>query len=625
METGLCQGSVLSVTLFLIAIDTITQFLPNGVFCLIYADDVILVAEGIDYAQVEAKLQNALDAITEWETQTGFKISAEKCATVIFKATRARKISECKLQKNGVLIPRNSTHKCLGVKFDQSLTFQKHVEEIRAACKQRLQFLRCVANRSWGGDSKTITKLYKATILEKILYAAPIIASVQDSTLRKLDTLHNTGLRAISGAFQTSPIESLHVAVGIPNLRTLLQQRTAMFAAKMKACEDSSNDEPSLNERSSEQSNVSDEELTTDSNGSSGELWGTPKPKHETELTEPARIRGNNILEELGLKLPLLNIFTVPKSAPWKRTRIAVDKSLLQPVRQGYCSAVIQQLFHRLKLTRYRIHRFVFTDGSRKDNKSEFSVITDDVVIRRRIDDMSSIYAAESEAAMEALSWVANQDGAGAYLICTDSLSVVTGLETLKITSRWRDDIGMLYNHCKNTQKDVTFCWVPSHIGIAGNERADREAKAALEGIIDTETALDYKEMRRNITKRTVWKWQEQWQSTTNNKLCEVKNAVTPYIATGKTRRENVVLTRLRIGHTSLTHKFLLERDEPPKCRVCNERLTVKHIIAFCPGLEDERRSTGLPTSMREALADDDASINIVIEFFKKTGYFESI
>ena len=35
--------------------------------------------------------------------------------------------------------------------------------------------------------------------------------------------------------------------------------------------------------------------------------------------------------------------------------------------------------------------------------------------------------------------------------------------------------------HYLSGHKDIIFCWVPSHIGVQGNERADVLAKAALD------------------------------------------------------------------------------------------------------------------------------------------------
>ena len=39
------------------------------------------------------------------------------------------------------------------------------------------------------------------------------------------------------------------------------------------------------------------------------------------------------------------------------------------------------------------------------------------------------------------------------------------------------------------------------------------------------------------------------------------------------------MITRLRIGHTRITHFFLLNREEQPFCIVCNQFITVKHIL----------------------------------------------
>ena len=43
--------------------------------------------------------------------------------------------------------------------------------------------------------------------------------------------------------------------------------------------------------------------------------------------------------------------------------------------------------------------------------------------------------------------------------------------------------------------------------------------------------------------------------------------------------RDQIIYNRSRIGHTRLTHSFLIEHTVPPKCTNCNQLLSVKHIL----------------------------------------------
>src|SRR4029077_17434545 len=54
-------------------------------------------------------------------------------------------------------------------------------------------------------------------------------------------------------------------------------------------------------------------------------------------------------------------------------------------------------------------------------------------------------------------------------------------------------------------------------------------------------------------------------------------------------RRDQTVLCRLWIGHTYLTHCYLLKRDNHPKCSSCNCDLTVEHILLNCPAFNVTR------------------------------------
>jgi len=54
-------------------------------------------------------------------------------------------------------------------------------------------------------------------------------------------------------------------------------------------------------------------------------------------------------------------------------------------------------------------------------------------------------------------------------------------------------------------------------------------------------------------------------------------------------RHDSVLINRLRIGHSRLTHLQLFSGDDVPTCDSCGLPLTVKHIIVECFNLHDIR------------------------------------
>ena len=55
-------------------------------------------------------------------------------------------------------------------------------------------------------------------------------------------------------------------------------------------------------------------------------------------------------------------------------------------------------------------------------------------------------------------------------------------------------------------------------------------------------------------------------------------------------RREDVILTRLRIGHSRLTHKHYLLGEDFLECIPCDCRLTIKHVLIECIDTADIRK-----------------------------------
>ena len=75
-----------------------------------------------------------------------------------------------------------------------------------------------------------------------------------------------------------------------------------------------------------------------------------------------------------------------------------------------------------------------------------------------------------------------------------------------------------------------------------------------------------------------------QWNSLAREgrKLREIKKDVIKYWTSShdKSRRIETVLARLRLGHTNITHVYLMQgQTEPPECDRCRVTITVKHLL----------------------------------------------
>ena len=98
-------------------------------------------------------------------------------------------------------------------------------------------------------------------------------------------------------------------------------------------------------------------------------------------------------------------------------------------------------------------------------------------------------------------------------------------------------------------EKRILFYWIPSHVGIRGNEKADAAAKAGLSRRV-TDVPIPYGDFNKHINVLLKRKWQSQWDDAVNNKL----HAIHPQLGLWPggsriIRREESVLTRIRIGH----------------------------------------------------------------------------
>ena len=128
----------------------------------------------------------------------------------------------------------------------------------------------------------------------------------------------------------------------------------------------------------------------------------------------------------------------------------------------------------------------------------------------------SSIYSAEAIAIDPAMNIIANHKSSK-FIIYSDSKSILQALQSkgssTPLFTRLLDKMNPI-----SKNNNIILTWIPNHIGIQRNERADKAAKKALQTYISN-TKIPYTNLKPLINKFIPKKWQKSWADQTQNKL----------------------------------------------------------------------------------------------------------
>ena len=213
------------------------------------------------------------------------------------------------------------------------------------------------------------------------------------------------------------------------------------------------------------------------------------------------------------------------------------------------------------------------------DNKVGFAVVLPDKSIKYSLPKEASIYTAELAAIKTALREIQTRQQQ-TWTIFTDSQSAIQAITKLNNKHPYVIKIQeFLYK--LSTTKRITICKVPSHVGVEGNEKADQEAKIAAESTQIYTNKVPYTDLEHSIKAYIREVWQLRWDNT-EAKLKIIKPTLAKW-PTHANRKEDMIMTRLRIGHTRLTHDYLMSKGRPPEQPMCcGGRLTIEHILIKC-------------------------------------------
>ena len=243
----------------------------------------------------------------------------------------------------------------------------------------------------------------------------------------------------------------------------------------------------------------------------------------------------------------------------------------------------------------YQNYFKIFTDGSKfQDGRVAYCAYFPDLlnkpILSARIPDNASIFTAETMAILKSLDFIQiSQRRDRRFIIFCDSKSVLETISNQETKNPLMIKLLDKLQDLKNSNI-IKFCWIPSHVGIHGNNVADAGAKAACNSPDISEIKIPFTDFLPKVRIYVKNLWINRFTSLHNNarsiKLYEINPSIKPFCLNGLTRKDEVILHRVRIGHTRFTHSYVMEGGDinfPPLCYYCsNFRLTVKHLLIEC-------------------------------------------
>ena len=415
----------------------------------------------------------------------------------------------------------------------------------------RLRILQFLSHTSWGADKFTMLNLYRSLIRSKLDYACFIYGTASPSTLKTLDAIHNTGIRISTGAFKSSPSSSLCIEAREPPLYYRRQLLLAKHLAKMK----SFNTFPETFK-----------ELLTF--------------KNQLYLSV---FRFTNFNDVLKFKKPIFPFWqTLPTENVLNVPVIAKANLSQAEMRQNFFSVIDS----------HAEHKPFYTDGSKTVNSTACAFSCDlNEIYSFKLSPVTSIFTAEALAISKALNYVHNTD-CKQSIICSDSYSVLSALGNPNNPHPILTQIQNLVFTLISKNFSILFCWCPGHVNIPGNVRVDSAARESSLSIGPfSKGSVTSKDLFLDIKGKILHHWVTEWQHFTNAK-CPPALPTSPSSENFHlTRLQQVVQTRLRIGHTNFSHSYLMTQSNRPACTSCpNSPLTVDHVLISCPLYKDIRK-----------------------------------
>ena len=578
LENGTPQGGIISPFLFNILMENIANLtLPNNVDVFIYADDVCVVSKG---SHKFNNLQKSLDIITRKSKELGLKVNTNKTKIMAIKCKPPDRI----ITMDNHPLEWVDTFMYLGVHIDSYLTFNQEVKYLRERAKTRLSTMKHMTTLKEGASLQVQRKYYVACTRSLVDYAAPVLTNLTDRQKESLEVLQNNAARLMLGAPMWTRLCNLRLEANLPSLENRIKERNSCIISKALM--------------STRESHTKYKSITELNKNRAIQNYST----YSKLLTDCAKdLNLTDTLINLKNDVPVNNLI-IP---PWETIGTSYNYTNL-PRAKELCTPQEMRVAATTAINRTETPDSIiyYTDGTvdPETNTSGAAVYSNSFTGSWRTSNNASTMQTELIALKQALLHSVNNE-VGPVTIHTDCKSAVQALQQTQIKenkSIIKDIHYLLYQH-KTSNRQVTINWIPSHIGIIGNDKADELAKSTkfIDNVqIKTQpTTSQIKKIIAPVLRKHMQddiKMQVRQGSPSASWYIHATELIPHPVTKDMSRELAVIIHRLRLGYKA-NWQIIVGVNRP--CNYCDETPAspLLHYLLECPQTASLRGNTALP------------------------------
>ena len=205
IDTGVPQGSILGLLLFLICINDIV----NSCHCfdfISYADDTTLIGSNSNFDDLCANVSFNLTKVAMWFQCNKLSLNVDKTNFVLFQKNNFKKNDISVLKINEKTIKRCHSVTFLGVILDERLNWNEHIDNVS---RKISKYIGIMNRLKYELPFNILYHLYNAFILPHLMYCNSIWGNTYSKRIEGLFKLQKKAIRIITKSnylAHTSPL-----------------------------------------------------------------------------------------------------------------------------------------------------------------------------------------------------------------------------------------------------------------------------------------------------------------------------------------------------------------------------------------------------------------------------------